>query len=197
MQDDKELLWKTLDRRKVAKYPIFEVFESDKVSADGMKATYIEVEAPLWVNVIAVIERDGEPHYLMVRQFRHGSGTITTEFPAGLVDPGEEPRAAAARELLEETGYEVEELVEIGSIAPNPAFMTNRVYTYLAVAPRWVGEQKLDEDERVHPVEIPCSLVDSSMGSGDYDNGIIMIAWSFYQRYLQEQERVVLSTLPE
>ncbi len=40
----------------------------------------------------------------MVRQFRHGSGGITIEFPAGTIDPGENPEIAAKRELLEETG---------------------------------------------------------------------------------------------
>ncbi len=186
MQEEEKLIWKTVGRKKVAEYPILDVYSVERVSFDGYQGSYIELRPPLWVNVIAVVEQEGVPHYLMVKQFRHGSERITAEFPAGVVDPGEEPLVAAKRELLEETGYQAEKLIEIGNISPNPAIMSNRVYTYLAVNPKKIADQHLDIDERVEAVKIPCAEVDVAMGSGLYDNGIIMIAWSFYQRYLQD-----------
>jgi len=54
------------------------------------------------VHVVALTP-DGE--VLLVRQFRAGSGRDSLEIPGGLVDPGEDPCTAGARELLEETGY--------------------------------------------------------------------------------------------
>jgi 8-oxo-dGTP pyrophosphatase MutT (NUDIX family) len=48
---------------------------------------------------------DPDGQVLMVRQFRHGTGEVTLEVPGGLIDPGQTPAQAAARELLEETGH--------------------------------------------------------------------------------------------
>ena len=60
------------------------------------------LEYPSWVNVIAITPDD---RFVMVRQYRHGLGIISTELCAGVVEQGEEPIDAAKRELLEETGY--------------------------------------------------------------------------------------------
>ncbi len=183
MKKNSEMDWKTVSRHKVGEYPVFDIYSAERTSPDGYTGSYIEVKPPLWVNVIAVIQKDNTPHYLMVRQFRHGAQAVTTEFPAGVVDPNEDPLVAAERELLEETGYSADTLIEIGSISPNPAIMSNRVYTYLAINPKKVDIQHLDKDERIDVLELPCDEVDQAMGSGEYDNGIIMIAWSFYHRY--------------
>ena len=65
----------------------------------------VALEAPDWVNVIAVT-RDGL--VILVRQFRFGTGEVSTEIPAGMVDAGETPLEAAQRELMEETGHAAE-----------------------------------------------------------------------------------------
>lgn len=62
---------------------------------------------------VVIAAKDAEGRYLVVRQFRHGIGKVTTEFPAGGIEtkgeteygePAEKPLEAAKRELLEETG---------------------------------------------------------------------------------------------
>ncbi|MBR7156195.1 MAG: NUDIX hydrolase [Lentisphaeria bacterium] len=58
------------------------------------------------VIIIAVIEPQNE--VLLIRQFRPPAGKMMIEFPAGLIDPGEDAATAAQRELLEETGFEGE-----------------------------------------------------------------------------------------
>lgn len=65
-------------------------------------------------NVITIpLTPDGR--FIMVRQFRPARGNITLEFPAGLIDPGETPKQAALRELHEETGCKVEDLILLGT----------------------------------------------------------------------------------
>ena len=57
-----------------------------------------------WVNIIPLTRDD---HVVIIRQFRPGTARVQIEIPGGMVDPGEAPAAAAARELAEETGYTV------------------------------------------------------------------------------------------
>ena len=64
------------------------------------------VEMPEWVGILAVTEHE---QVLFVEQYRHGCGRVSLELPAGVIDPGEHPLAAAQRELLEETGYAAED----------------------------------------------------------------------------------------
>jgi len=65
---------------------------------------------------------------------------VTLEIPGGIVDPGESGATAAARELLEETGYLVGEVVRLGVVNPNPALFGNRTETYVARGVRRVAE---------------------------------------------------------
>ncbi len=92
-----------LDTRYIIKRPWFTA-RCDKVQLPNGKinSEYYILEYPTWVNVIAITE-DGQ--FLMVEQYRHGLRDVFMELVAGVVETGEEPLAAAKRELLEETGY--------------------------------------------------------------------------------------------
>jgi 8-oxo-dGTP pyrophosphatase MutT (NUDIX family) len=63
------------------------------------------VDVPDWV---ATVARTPDGRFVLVRQYRHGVDGLTLEIAGGLVDPGEDPTEAAARELLEETGYRID-----------------------------------------------------------------------------------------
>ena len=95
----------------------------------GRSHSFFCIDSPDWVNVVPITP-DGE--VVMVRQYRHGSAQITLETPGGLIDPGEQPVVAAARELLEETGYRARELSPLGEISPNPALFRNRLHAFIA-----------------------------------------------------------------
>ena len=74
------------------------------------------LESADWVNVVAL---DGRRRSVMIRQYRFGVGYTALETPGGMVDPGEDSRTAAARELLEETGYESDKWTYLGAVEPN------------------------------------------------------------------------------
>jgi len=183
------LLWEDSQEKKVYQGPIFDIKEVQRISADNKLARFVIVEAPKWVTMIPwYIADNGVAHFKMVRQFRHGSGKVTIEFPAGTVDPDENVLLAGLRELKEETGcVPAQEPVLIGSVSPNPAFMNNRVWFYAIEGLECVGEQSLDEHEHVDILDIPVQEVLDSMGTGEYDNGIMMIAQAFFIRYAAQK----------
>lgn len=119
----------------------------------------------------------------MVRQYRHGADMITMEFPAGLVERGEEPRDAALRELREETGYRAERLVPLGELRPNPSFMTNRCFTFLAEGLRPAGGSTPDALESLDSLVLPVGEVKARMGTGELVNALTMVALQSFLRF--------------
>ncbi|MFA6681169.1 MAG: NUDIX hydrolase [Sphaerochaeta sp.] len=192
------LIWKSGRRERVFKGPIFDVCTVERSSSDGRSSTFIEVDSPNWVTVLPWYRReDGKPMFVMVDQFRHGSSTVTREFPAGVVEKDEDPMVAALRELIEETGLEAEKTYLLGDVSPNSAFMNNRSCFYLVEGVRLVASQNLDPNEQLDVFSVPVEEVIASMGSGIYDNGIMMMALGFFLREAYKRPELVTTLKPE
>ena len=98
---------------------------------------------------VHVIALTADRHVVMVRQFRAGSRRDSLETPGGLLDPGEDPCAAGARELLEETGYAGDSPEMLGTIFPIPALLSMRISTIVIRNVRRVAEPHLDQTEEL------------------------------------------------
>lgn len=107
---------------------------------------YYVLEYPKWINVIAITP---EGRYVMVKQYRHGLGVVETELCAGVVEEGEEPLAAAKRELLEETGFGGGEWELLTVLCPNPGSQNNLSYSFVARGVEKIAEQHLDDTEDI------------------------------------------------
>lgn len=185
--NDEELKWKTGEKRRAFSSRILSVDLSYRTHGDK-KGEFVTLALPDWVSVIPWFEgENGTPLFLMERQYRHGSESVTIEFPAGLIEEGESPEMAAGRELMEETGYSGE-LEEIASFNPNPAFMTNRQTFFLARNLEKTGEQNLDENEEIELVYLPVEDVIREMGRGPFSNGIMLSALFAFMRKAEEEK---------
>ncbi|HEX6127975.1 MAG TPA: NUDIX hydrolase [Candidatus Limnocylindria bacterium] len=96
--------------------------------ASGRTATREVVEHP---GAVAILAWDGE-RMALVRQWRHAAGGALLEIPAGTLDPGEEPRATARRELAEECGVAATNWEQGPSFFTAPGFCTERLTLFLA-----------------------------------------------------------------
>ncbi|MGH2599680.1 MAG: NUDIX hydrolase [Dehalococcoidia bacterium] len=118
----------------------------DRVAlTDGHEARREIVEHDHAVAVVPVTDR-GE--IVMVRQYRLPAEALLLEVPAGMIDPGEDPEAAAQRELREETGYAATRLRRLCGFWVAPGYCTEYIHVYLAEG---LHESRLDhnDDERI------------------------------------------------
>lgn len=182
-----DLEWKSLGREKLYSCVLFDLIGVDRESTDGRKGRFIELKSKDWVIAIPWFRReDGVPCFVMEEQFRHGSESVTREFPAGLVEEGEPALMAAKRELLEETGMKGDFML-LGEVNPNSAFMSNRQSVFFVENFEIVAHQSLDANEQIDIVEVPVEEVIRDMGTGIYDNGCMMMALGFFLRYAEKR----------
>ena len=122
--------WTVVETEFLQDCRVFSVSRLHAVSPHtGRSHPFFCIDSPDWVNVVPITPK-GE--VVMIRQYRHGSSAVTLETPGGMIDPGELPADAAARELLEETGYRARELSPLGEINPNPALFRNKLHAFVA-----------------------------------------------------------------
>lgn len=175
--------WIETGNERLADYGIFRAARARRLGPHGKEGSFVILDAPDWAVVVPAVVRDGKRYILSVRQYRHGSGVVSAEFPGGVVEPGEDPAAAAARELLEETGYAAGRVVRLGSCSPNPAFMTNTFHVFAAEDLTLVAEQSLDEHELVDVEEIPEDELYARVGEPPWSHALMIAAACFYERY--------------
>jgi ADP-ribose pyrophosphatase len=109
-------------------------------------ATREFVVHPGAVMVIPMLDTPEGLRLVMERQFRYPVGQVMTEFPAGKLDPGEDPWRCAQRELLEETGYKARMWARAGVLHPVIAYSTEVIEIWFA-KDLIGGERQLDADE--------------------------------------------------
>lgn len=136
------------------------------------------LEYPTWVNIIAVTR---EGRYVMVRQYRHGLGRIGLELCAGCVEEGEEPEAAARRELLEETGYTGGRWTLQAVISGNPSTTNNLSYCFLAEDVELTDTQHLDATEEIEVVTLSRSELLDLMLSDEMKQSLMLASlWRYF-----------------
>jgi ADP-ribose pyrophosphatase len=121
--------WKVLDRREAFALPPWVSVAVETIELpDGRRIDdYVQVHVS---NFAIVFAETADGQIICVRQYRHAPRGPSLEFVAGRIDDGEDPLAAAKRELLEETGYDSPDWELAGRfiISPTQGIGTGHVY---------------------------------------------------------------------
>ncbi len=174
--------WQVVEREPVADCHVFRVERLQVRSPrDGRLYDRHVLEVPDWVNVVAFTE-DG--HVILVEQYRFGAGILSLEFPAGILEPGEDPAAGGMRELREETGYDSADAQAVGFVYANPALQDNRQHAVLARGCRSVAAPHQDEGEDVHLRLVTPDELRALIRDGTIRHALALATWFLVQEHI-------------
>ena len=149
------------------------------VGDSGYLRGVLVIEHP---GAVAIVALDGDGQVLLIRHYRHPVGHLLWEIPAGLRDvAGEDPRAAAERELLEEAGYRARDWQELADFFTSPGILTERVQVFLARGLTFVPESErgghAPQHEEAHLLVrwVPLHQAVRLFLAGDLHNGVTAV----------------------
>ena len=163
-------------KKKYYSSPFVTLSEENLKTKNNKSKNVVTLDAPDWVNIIPITAFN---EVVFVEQLRYGTGKVTLEIPGGMVDSGETNQMAAERELLEETGFKVENVIELGSLSPNPALFTNKVTSYVGHSAK-KNKDISSNDKNIKVHLIPIKDVNLLINNGEIDHALVVAAFFLF-----------------
>ena len=165
--------WKTLARRTILNHSKFLAIESHTVELPNGQiiSDWPWIITPDYVDVVAVNERE---EFLLFRQTKYGINGTSLAVIGGYLEPGEDPLAAAKRELREETGFEATQWIELGSYRVDANRGAGVAHLFLAQNARMVSEAIADDLEEQELVLLTRAEVAVALTAGEFK----VLAWA-------------------
>jgi len=164
---------------------VFGIRRDEVIEPSGVRATREVITHPGSVVVLPVLP-DGK--ILLIQQYRHATRQYLWELVAGRMDPGETPKVAAARELIEETGYRAKRLRVFLDVFPTPGFLEERMFILLAER-LTAGEAEPEEDEKIISRAYSRKQLEGMIRGGKLRDAKSIAGILFYFRFLAAQNR--------
>ena len=130
----------------------------------------VEMELIHHPGAAAIVPVKDDGTVFLIRQYRHAVGGYILEIPAGKLNPGEDPRDCAARELEEEIGFRAATLEPVIAFFTTPGFTDEIIHIYRATG-LTPGTQNLDHDEVLDVIELPLERAIAQIQEGTIRDG--------------------------
>ncbi len=172
---------KVLDSKLAYEGKVFNVYTDTVVEPGGKENTRDVIRHNGSVVILAVdYSKDpADPDVILIRQYRHAAGQFLIELPAGRIDPGEKPLAAAKREMIEETGFRAKKWTLLTKYFASPGFLGEWMQIYLAEDLR-EGTATPEEDEHIELHRVPLSEAMQLVASNQIHDGKTLIGLSLF-----------------
>lgn len=174
-----------LSSSTIYKGPVFGIRRDEVIEPSGVRTTREVITHPGSVVVLPVLP-DGR--ILMIRQYRHAAHQYLWELVAGRIDAGENPREAAVRELIEETGYRARSFRIFLDVFPTPGFLEERMFILLAEGIT-AGEAEPEEDEKIISRSFSFKQLEEMIRTGKLRDAKSIAGILFYLRFLAPGKR--------
>ena len=172
------LAWRYIASERMADCRVFQVRKDRRASPrDGREHDFYCIEAPDWINIIPLTLRE---EVVMIEQWRHGVEEVTLEIPGGMVDAGESAHEAAARELLEETGYAARGVELLGKTRPNPAIQNNWLHSFIARGVEYRGDPVFDSTEQTRVRLVPFAEIPKLIRDGAITHSLVVACFHLF-----------------
>lgn len=154
------------------------VIECGSLVTPAGRSPYTIVRMKPFACVLPVIDA-GTPQarLVLVRQYRYAVDDWQLEAPAGGIERGEDPRDAALRELREESGLLVDELVDLGKTFPSGGSTSETAYLFAARCSGARVETQLDKGEQIETVHASREQMEELLRSDDFGHAVSYVAW--------------------
>jgi ADP-ribose pyrophosphatase len=160
---------------------IFHVYTDKVREPNGKVNTRQVIRHSGSVVILAVDSKQNprDPDVILIRQYRHAAGQYLLELPAGRIEPGERPLAAAKREMIEETGFRARKWSQLTKYFASPGFLGEWMQIFLAEDIR-PGDARPEGDEDIELVRMPLSAAMKMVGANQIHDGKTLIGLSLY-----------------
>jgi ADP-ribose pyrophosphatase len=160
---------------------VFGVRRDEVVEPNGLRAIREVITHPGSVVVLPLLQNE---RFVMIRQYRHATRQYLWELVAGRIDSGETVKKAAARELLEETGYRAKRYSVFLDLFPTPGFLEERMYIVLAEG-LTEGKAQPEEDEKIEVRIFSAKKLKQMMQDGRLRDAKTIAALLYYFTFLR------------
>jgi len=176
---------KILNSTSIYEGPVFGLRRDEVIEPSGVRAIREVITHPGSVVVLPVLP-DGR--ILLIQQYRHATRQYLWELVAGRIDDGENPKAAAARELIEETGYRAKRFQIFLEMFPTPGFLEEKMFLLLAEGLTG-GEAEPEEDEKIISRGYKRKELEEMIRKGKLRDAKSIAGILYYFRYLAPPKR--------
>jgi ADP-ribose pyrophosphatase len=165
--------------------PVFGIRCDEVIEPSGVRATREVITHPGSVVVLPVLP---DERIVLIRQYRYAARQYLWELVAGRIDAGETPQVAAARELIEETGFRAKRFRVFLDVFPTPGFLEERMFILLA-EDLTAGEAEPEEDEKIISRAYNRKQLEEMIRGGKLRDAKSIAGILYYFRYLSPPDR--------
>ncbi len=152
----------------------------------GRSGRQLERHVILHPGAVAIIPVLDDGRIVLIKQFRIAVDQYLYEFPAGTLEPDEEPRDTARRELIEETGYAPNELLDVATFFPSPGILHETMHMFLA-RDLVAGPTDREDGEDIETLALTLEQALEMIDSGEIKDGKTILGLLWYWRKTREK----------